>query len=115
MNSINLLKGHILGQSQWDLDESSFEVLNESKGSWVARASTTHLAKRGEPEVSFTIVAQGMQYVLLDDSELSVLLEYLKSKRRAWHEQGQQKEDNNHQKSSEHKASNVVPAKDTYT
>lgn len=55
----------------WKIDESTFQVLNEKRCLWVARVTTTHRTKHGEPESSFYIlVRECFTPFFIDNGEL---------------------------------------------
>lgn len=43
---------------RYDIDESTVAILNEEREYWVAKATTTHLKKRGEQEITLVVFVQ---------------------------------------------------------
>jgi hypothetical protein len=69
-------KRHITRITKWVIDESSFTVLNEEKGYWIANVTTTHLKTRGEKEETFTILVQGYGYFIIEPEILPALTKW---------------------------------------
>jgi hypothetical protein len=53
--SMNYVKSIYL----YEIDESTFTVLNEEREWWIAKATTTHLTERGDNEVELVVLVQG--------------------------------------------------------
>jgi hypothetical protein len=67
----------ILERGQFDLDESTFRVINPQSAMWIGRVTTTAFAEEGESEASFTILAKGYDWVIVEDDELPALGEWI--------------------------------------
>lgn len=70
-------KRYICNRTEWIIDESTFQVLDEEKLVWAARVTTTHNSKYGQPEESFFALVRYTESFVLEDKNMPVLLDWL--------------------------------------
>ncbi len=98
MMDIQWSKTYLTNRTDWIIDESTFQVLDEDSLLWVARVTTTHHKRRyeeskkrseglppgvsidlGSPdEKSFYILVRSTEHFILEDKNLPILADWLK-------------------------------------
>lgn len=68
---------NLLERNRWQLDKSSYQVIDAVRGLWVGRVTTSHLAASGESEESFTVIVENGNCIEIDDSALLALKQWV--------------------------------------
>ena len=69
-------KNYLTNLTEWKIDESTFQALDEERLLWIARVTTTHNSARGHPEESFFVLARATEHFVLPDSCLPTLMDW---------------------------------------
>ena len=67
---------YITSRTAYAIDNSTFKVLDEEQCMWIARVTTTHNSKNGEPELSFSILVVSREYFILEDKHIPMLSDW---------------------------------------
>lgn len=63
----------LLKETEFELVEGTFQVLNETLCKWIAKVKTTHLTAPGETNKIFTIIADPYGYIVIENENLPLV------------------------------------------
>lgn len=64
---------HFLRPRKWEIIEGTLQVIDDDRGIWFARVTTTHNEEENKCEEKFAVIATGYGYIMLEDSMLADL------------------------------------------
>lgn len=71
---------YIQDRTEWNLEDIC--ILDDSRGEWTARATTTHNTARGQSEMSFLVIGHYQQYTTLALSSIPMLVTWASQQER---------------------------------
>lgn len=69
-------KQYLTTRYDWVIDESTFQVLDEERGLWIASVTTTHNSARGKPEHSFYVLVCYSEHFVIQDHQMLALKDW---------------------------------------
>lgn len=66
----------ITNRTGYAIDNSTFKILDKEQCMWIARVTTTHNSKHGDPELSFSILVTFREYLILEDKHIPILSDW---------------------------------------